>query len=212
MCARKASARRQTTKGTEVPDPTTAQISDQDATGLAEFAFEMGVLKRVRRAGWWHAVVRDPESVAEHSLRVSQLAALIAAQEGADPARAALLAIWHDMQETRTGDLPHTARPYLKAVDPQVITSDQTSCLPDLAAKAVNEAVAEYESGETPESRCARDADKLECLIQAVEYRSAGNTGVQSWIDSSRSGLRTGAAQRIADAALATSPLAWRGR
>jgi putative hydrolase of HD superfamily len=135
--------------------------SDQEAVGLAQFAFEMGVLKRLRRSGWWHAGIRDPESVAEHSLRVSQLAALISAQEGADPAR---------------------------------------------------EAVAEYEAQATPEARCARDADKLECLLQAIEYRAAGNTGVQGWIDSSRNGLTTSTAQRIADAALTTSPLAWRGR
>lgn len=35
----------------------------KEAAGLAEFAFEMGVLKRVRRTGRWHAGIRDPESV-----------------------------------------------------------------------------------------------------------------------------------------------------
>jgi 5'-deoxynucleotidase YfbR-like HD superfamily hydrolase len=54
--------------------------------------YELGVLKRLRRTGWWHAGVRDPESVAEHSMRAAQLAALIAAEEGADPVRAAGLA------------------------------------------------------------------------------------------------------------------------
>ncbi len=185
---------------------------NKDAAGLAQFAFEMGVLKRLRRAGWWHAGVRDPESVAEHSLRVSQLAALIAAQEGADPARAALLAIWHDSQETRTGDLPHSAKPYVSGPDPQAITADQVACLPEAAAETVREAVAEYETRSTPEARCAHDADKLECLLQAIEYRAVGNSGVQGWIDSSRKGLVTPTAQRIADAALVTSPLAWRGR
>jgi len=185
---------------------------DRNAAGLAAFAFEMGVLKRLRRAGWWHAGVRDPESVAEHSLRVSQLAALIAAQEGADPARAALLAIWHDSQETRTGDLPHTARPYLTPADPLAITADQTARLPDTAAKTIREAVAEYEARTTIESRCAHDADKLECLLQAIEYRTAGNTSIQGWIDSSRRALITEAAAQIADAALTMSPLAWRDR
>jgi putative hydrolase of HD superfamily len=186
--------------------------SDADAAGLAGFAFEMGVLKRLRRAGWWHAGVRDPESVGEHSLRVGQLAALIAAEEGGDPARAALLAIWHDSQETRTGDLPHTARPYLNGIDPLVITSDQTARLPDAAGKTVREAVAEYEARATLESRCASDADKLECLLQAVEYQAAGNTNVQGWIDSSRRALVTETAVRIAEAALTMSPLAWRDR
>jgi hypothetical protein len=82
----------------------------------------------------------------------------------------------------------------------------------DSAAKTVREAVAEYEAGTTIESRCARDADKLECLLQAIEYRTAGNTNVQGWVDSSRQALTTETAARIADAAVTMSPLAWRGR
>src|SRR3954463_15694430 len=94
--------------------------------GLASFGYELGLLKRIRRSGWWHAGVRDPESVAEHTARTAQLAAFIAAEEGADPARAAFLALGHDSQETRTGDLPHTASAYLIKPDPRSITADQT--------------------------------------------------------------------------------------
>lgn len=184
--------------------------ADDGAAGIAGFAFELGVLKRLRRAGWWHVGVRDPESVAEHSLRVAQLAGLIAAEEGADPARAAFLAIWHDSQETRTGDIPHTARPYLPAVDNQAVTADQVKRLPQAARRAVRDAVAEFETQATAEARCARDADKLECLIQAVEYRAAGYADVQGWIDSSYAALRTATARKIADAAQTVSPLAWR--
>ncbi len=185
---------------------------DEQHAAVAEFAFELGVLKRMRRAGWWQVGVRDPESVAEHSLRVAQLASLIAALEGAEPDRAALLAVWHDSQETRTGDIPHTAWPYLDQRSPEVITADQTALLPDAARKTVQEAVAEYEAQQTPEARCARDADQLECLIQAIEYQDAGYARVQGWIDSSLNGLRTDTARRVAHAALRTSPLAWRDR
>jgi len=194
-------------------DDVVPALTDGDAAGIAGFAFELGVLKRLRRTGWSHVGIRDAESVAEHSLRVAQLAALIAAQEGADPGRAALLAIWHDSQETRTGDLPHTARPYLATrIDPEKITADQITGLPAAAATTVREAVAEYESQASPEARCAGDADKLECLVQAVEYRASGHAGVAGWITTSRAGLHTDTAARIADAALHTSPLAWRGR
>jgi putative hydrolase of HD superfamily len=186
---------------------------DPDAVALAAYAFELGVLKNLRRTGWAHAGIRDAESVAEHSLRVAQLAALIAAEEGADPARAAFLALWHDTQETPTGDLPHTARPYLaRPVDPRAITNDQVTGLPRAAAAAVTAAVAEHEDRESVEARCARDADKLECLVQALEYRAAGNTKVDGWITSSRDALTTGTARRIAAAAERTSTLAWRDR
>ncbi|GAB3159984.1 HD domain-containing protein [Myceligenerans halotolerans] len=188
----------------------TAPHEDSPATGVATFAYEMGVLKRLRRAGWWHVGVRDPESVAEHSLRVAQLAALIAAEEGADPARAAYLGLWHDSQETRVTDIPHSARPYMTKPDNVAISRDQVKPLPDAAASTVLDAVTEFEAQETPEARCARDADKLECLIQAIEYRHNGQQGVENWIESSRAALTTAFAARVADAALQTDPLVWR--
>ena len=186
--------------------------TDQDASGTIAFAYEMGVLKRLRRAGWWHAGVRDPESVSEHSLRVAQLAALIAAEEGGDPARAAYMGMWHDSQETRIGDIPHSARPYVEVASNERITEDQIAELPDRAAKSVRDAVAEYESGETIEARCAKDADRLECLMQAVEYQEAGYTRVDGWIESSRSKIKTDFGKHLAEAALTVSPLAWRNR
>jgi putative hydrolase of HD superfamily len=183
-----------------------------DAAALAAFGFELGVLKRLRRTGWWHAGVRDPESVAEHTMRVAQLAAIIAAEEGADPARASLLALWHDSQETRTGDLPHTATDYLTKPDPQRITDDQTAHLPGKSRELVRHAVDEYESQQSAEALCARDADKLEMLLQAVEYRDIGVSRVDGWIESARRSLKTATGQRIAEAALTLSPLAWRDR
>lgn len=184
----------------------------EDAAELATFGYELGLLKRIRRAGWWHVGVRDPESVAEHSMRAAQLAALIAAEEGADPARASFLAILHDTQETRTGDLPHTAKPYTTKPDPRAITSDQTAKLPERSRNLIRAAVDEYEDNQTPEARCANDADKLEMLLQAVEYRDIGVHRVDGWIDSARKDLTTDMAQRIADAAVSLSPLRWRDR
>lgn len=183
-----------------------------DATALAAFGYELGLLKRIRRSGWWHLGVRDPESVAEHSMRVAQLAALIAVEEGADPARASFLALWHDSQETRTGDLPHTARAYLTKPDPRQITHDQTERLPERSREMIRRAVDEYESRQTAEAHCAKDADKLEMLLQAVEYRDIGVRRVDGWIESARLGLATETARRIAEAAVNLSPLAWRDR
>lgn len=183
-----------------------------EAAALAAFGYELGVLKRIRRAGWWHAGVRDPESVAEHSMRVAQLAAIIAVEEGADPARASFLALWHDSQETRTGDLPHTVGDYLTKPEPRQITADQTERLPARSREMVRGAVDEYESRQTAEALCAKDADKLEMLLQAVEYRDVGVRRVDGWIDSARKGLTTRTGQRIAEAAVNLSPLAWRDR
>jgi putative hydrolase of HD superfamily len=186
-------------------------MSDEPAA-LAAFGYELGLLKRIRRAGWWHAGVRDPESVAEHSLRAAQIAALLAAEEGANPERAAFLALWHDTQETRTGDIPHTAAKYMSKPEPREITNDQTAALPETSRDLVRAAVDEYETRQSPEARCAKDADKLEMLLQAVEYRDIGVERVAGWIDSARKGLATETGRRIAEVAVTVSPLAWRDR
>jgi putative hydrolase of HD superfamily len=73
-------------------------------------------------------------------------------------------------------------------------------------------AVAEYEGKSSAEAVCARDADKLECLIQAVEYREQGNQNVQPWIDSSLATLTTASAKTIANEVLSTGSLEWMTR
>ena len=71
---------------------------------------------------------------------------------------------------------------------------------------------AEYEAGQTPEARRARDADKLECLLQAREYADQGHQNLQPWIDSSLASLRTATAREIAAEALTQNSLDWLAR
>jgi putative hydrolase of HD superfamily len=88
--------------------------------------------------------------------------------------------------------------------------STGTELEPPRPANSVLKAVEEYEAKESLEVICAISADKLECLIQAVEYRDLGVQRVQSWIDSSRAAFKTETAKRVADVALEISPLSWR--
>jgi putative hydrolase of HD superfamily len=176
---------------------------------ITGFLYEIGLLKRYPRTGWLQLGVRTPESVADHSFRASVAASVIASLEGADPQRAAFLALWHDSQETRTTDLPHLAQRYVAAAPHEQVTGDQVRPLPPALAGLIRDAVREYEAGQTPEARCARDADKLEMLLQAREYEDQGHRDVRPWIDSALSRLRTDAARQLAAEALAQPPLDW---
>jgi putative hydrolase of HD superfamily len=155
------------------------------------------------------AGVRDPESVAEHAWRTSVIASVIATLEGADAARAAHLAVWHDSQETRTGDVNHLGKKYAAPGDPVAVTADQTAGMPDVLRDAVRVLVAEYEERETPEAICARDADKLECMLQGLEYKAQGYEAAQRWVDNSRARIVTKSGQLLADQLLAQAPLDW---
>lgn len=184
-----------------------------DMHGVAKFAYETGQLKLLPRAGWLLAGIREPESVAEHSFRVGVLAYIIAVLEGADPDRAAALGLFHDLPETRIGDVPSVGRPYVTTAAPQDVTADQVSELPESLAAHIASLVDEHESAKTatatPESRCSRDADKLDCLLQAREYQSQGNEHMQPWIDSMIAAVATETGKRLAVAAQEVSPGAW---
>lgn len=182
---------------------------DHGIAGAMTFIFEAGVLKRAARTGWWFTGVKHPESIAEHSFRTALIGMMLAAMEGADPARVSMMCVLHDTQESRVTDIPHVAKRYLTAAPNTAVTADQVADCPPAVAEVITAAVAEYEAGETLAAVVARDADKLECLVQAVEYRHQGIDNVQRWIDSSLAALRTRSAQRLADAALSGQPLAW---
>lgn len=185
-------------------------MGDDGLTRIAHLLFETGTLKNQRRTGWWVAGVRDPESVAEHSWRTALIASVLASMAGADPAGAALIAVWHDTGETRTGDLHHLAQKYLESrPDARDIAADQAEGTPGPVGAMVRSAVAAYEEQDTPEARCAKDADKLECLIQAVEYRAQGHAAAQRWIDSNLERITTDGGRALAAAVLAQEPLDW---
>ncbi|WP_017623714.1 HD domain-containing protein [Nocardiopsis chromatogenes] len=183
-------------------------MTDEHDARTVDFLFEMGLLKRYKRTGWVIAGVATPESIADHSHRTAITAAVIASMEGADPQRSAFLSLFHDTQESRVSDIPHIGKRYLKAAPNEEVTADQTSGMPAELAEMIGAAVGEYEAKESAEAVCAKDADKLECLIQAVEYQEQG-TDTRAWIETSMASLKTAAAKRLAEAALEASSLRW---
>jgi putative hydrolase of HD superfamily len=182
---------------------------ESEVEGLPEFLYELGLLKRYRRTGWWVAGVGDPESIAEHSFRTAVIGYLLAVLEGADPARTAALCLFHDTQETRVGDVPLIGKGYVSATPNLEVTGDQVAGLPAAAGRAVRELVGEYEARETTEARLARDADKLECLLQAREYQAQGHADVAAWIESSAAALRSPSARKLAEACRRVPPRRW---
>ena len=181
---------------------------DHPLAGVATFLFEMGHLKHLSRAGWLLLGVPQPESVAEHSFRVGVVGITLAAMEGADVGRTAALCLLHDAHETRIGDVPSVGRAYVTTAVPEAVSAHQTSAMPDTVAKVVSDLVAEYEAASTPESRVAHDADKIETLLQAIEYQAQGHDAT-AWRESSVAALRTDSGRQLAQAIGAADPGGW---
>jgi putative hydrolase of HD superfamily len=167
---------------------------------LLQWAVEAGLLKRVKRTGWWCSGVKDPESVAEHSHRMSMLAFYIASEDDADPYKAASLGLFHDLPEARIGDAHAVVKRYWKniAEDEARARNEQNACLPEGRGRTrIEELGLEWSAGRTPEARAARDADYLECAIQAVEYFWQQKSVAREWVDSNVKRLQTRTGKRL---------------
>lgn len=181
---------------------------------IVRVAFEAGQLKRTPRSGWLLAGIASPESVAEHSHRVAVLAYIIAAQEGADADRACTLGVFHDFPEARTGDVPSVGKSYVATTEPADVAADQVAGVPDGLAERLVALVSEHEGAKTAEAtleaRCSRDADKLECLLQAREYEvQTGNRQLQPWIESMLHAVATPTGTELAKRAAELEPAMW---
>jgi putative hydrolase of HD superfamily len=189
----------------DASEPTPMSPSQLEAT--MRYLYEVGHLKQSKRTGWWFAGVKDPETVAEHSFRVAIIGYVLALMEGLDPAATAALCLFHDLPETRLGDIPHTGKRYLTHPAPAAIAADQVEGMPAHMSEAIVSLIAEYASRHSAEAQLAGDADKLECLLQAREYETQAN--VQAWIISNRAKLRSESARRLAIVAINLSPYQW---
>jgi len=151
---------------------------------LLDSLLELQILDRVPRSGWALRGVPEPESVSEHAFHVVLLVWALAPEvPGLDAARAAELAIVHDLAEVRLGDLPRTAARYLP--DGAKHAAEEAA-LAELLAPLGDRAVAlyrEYRGKETREARFVAACDKLQLMIKVTLYESWGAGGLGEFWD-----------------------------
>ena len=173
------------------------------------YLYEVGQLKLSRRTGWWHAGVPEPESIAEHTFRTAVIGYVLAVLEHADPNLTATLCLFHDVAEARTGDVPNVAKAYVTREPDVRIAADQVRGVSPALRDAIMGAVGRFADQDSPEALLAKDADRLECLLQAREYEHQGFVNTRPWMESSMAGMRSPAARLLAERSLAMAPDEW---
>src|SRR3990167_6410111 len=134
------------------------------------FFTEAGLLKRVKRSGWWVAGIENPESVADHSFRCAVIAFFLACLEHADVYQVIAMAIFNDIHESRINDLHKMGHYYIEFKEAErKVFRDQIEFLDDRVKGELDRFRREYELQQSQEGIVARDADILECLVQAKE-------------------------------------------
>ncbi len=140
---------------------------------LLGFIHTSGQLKKRKRNGW---LIKDvnpqhTESIADHIFRTTLLSFVLSKHQDGDldTDKCIKLALIHDLPEAICGDItPHDDVSHADKVTQETkAMTELTRLLNDSELHALWQ---EYESQASPEARFVKQIDKLETLIQAVEY------------------------------------------
>ncbi len=146
---------------------------------LLEFFSKVEELKGLPRTGWVEAGIGEPESVADHCFRTSIIAMVLSDLQGHDTVKAVRMALLHDLAEIETGDLtPGQKRergPSL-VIEEEGAVARLLSGLPGDLAERYMEFWEELREGASPEAEVVAHADKLEMVLQAMEYEEGGGS------------------------------------
>jgi putative hydrolase of HD superfamily len=165
---------------------------------VVRLLLEAGLLKNIRRSGWWVVGIRNPESVAEHCFRTALLGYFLAKAEQADPYPVLVMTLCNDLHEARINDLHKMGQRYINfSLAEKKAFNEQIQGLPlelHLELKNFRE---ELVGQNTKEALVARDADILECLLQAKEYYERGEKLAQNFFQKAPRHLKTASAKKL---------------
>ena len=177
---------------------------------IADFFYEAGNLKRVKRSGWWLLGIKDPETVAEHSFRAAVIGYVLAKMESADSGKVTLMCLFNDLHEARLNDLHKLGQRYIDFKKAEAAAfQEQMKTLPSDVGDELGSLFSEFHEESTEEGRISRDADLLECALQAREYMKIGYRDAEDWLNNIQDLLRTGSAKRLFEEIKQTDPDSW---
>lgn len=177
---------------------------------LVNFVFELFHLKQIKHEGPRLAGVQFPDSVAEHTCNAAQIWYLLAKMEWADANKVVTILVFHDMAETRLGDIHKVWSRYItnKKVLEKDIMKDQLGEFD--FAQELREYFHEYEERVTLEWKIAKDADYLEQAFQAKIYVEQWYADMQDRIDNVWKALRTESALQVWQEMITSRSTDWR--
>ncbi|KAL9225802.1 hypothetical protein vseg_001684 [Gypsophila vaccaria] len=132
-------------------------------------------LKTTKRKGWINQGIKGPESIADHMYRMALMGLIAGDIEGVNRERCIKIAIVHDIAEAIVGDItPSDGIPKEeKSRREQAALNEMCEVLGGgMRADEIKELWNEYETNSSLEANLVKDFDKVEMILQALEYET----------------------------------------
>jgi len=136
-----------------------------------ELFLELSSLTRLSRTGWVLAGVPEPEKISDHCYETALFAYILSkyVEEKIDTSKVLLMALFHEVGETRLTDLPRRSKNYIgKAKRPA--EREATMDVVDGVVEEVTQLLDELHDLSSPEARLVEAAEELQILFKAMVY------------------------------------------
>ncbi|XP_024980371.1 HD domain-containing protein 2 isoform X1 [Cynara cardunculus var. scolymus] len=151
-------------------------------------------LKSTKRAGWVKRDIRGPESIADHMYRMGLMALIASDAPGVNRDKCIKMAIVHDIAEAIVGDItPSDGVPKLEKSRREKEALDHMCKLLGGGPRAeeIYELWMEYEENSTTEAKVVKDFDKIEMILQALEYENEQDKDLEEFFQSTAGKFQT---------------------
>ncbi|KAK7329879.1 hypothetical protein VNO77_24060 [Canavalia gladiata] len=176
--------------------PSSSAVRDgaPSASSAIDFLSICHRLKATKRTGWVRKDVKNPESIADHMYRMGLMALIASDVPGVDRNKCIKMAIVHDIAEAIVGDISpmdgisktEKSRREQAALDHMCKVLGGGS-----AAKEIAELWMEYEANSSREAKFVKDLDKVEMILQALEYEDEQGKDLDEFFQSTAGKFQT---------------------
>ncbi|KAH0463796.1 hypothetical protein IEQ34_006582 [Dendrobium chrysotoxum] len=172
-----------------------------DAASAIDFLTLCHRLKTTKRKGWVNHGIKGAESIADHMYRMALMALIAGDLPSVNRERCIKIAIVHDIAEAIVGDItPSDGVPKAeKSRLEQSALNEMCEILGGgIRADEIKELWAEYENNSSTEASLVKDFDKVEMILQALEYEMAHGKVLDEFFISTAGKFQTDVGRRWA--------------
>lgn len=151
-------------------------------------------LKATKRTGWVNHGLKETESIADHMHRMAVMAIIAAGFPGVNRDKCVKMAVVHDIAEAIVGDItPSDGVPKEEKSRRERAAIDEMCKLlgGGLAADEVKNLWLEYENNASLEANLVKDFDKVEMILQALEYETIHGKVLNEFYESTAGKFQT---------------------
>lgn len=163
------------------------------------------MLKRTPRTGY-QFLGTGSENVAEHSFRTAVIGWILADMAGADQSRTVFMCLFHDLHESRVGDMNYVNRIYNQTDDRRALEDAVQGTGLENKIIALYD---ELEGSSSQEALLAGDADQLDLILNLKEQQDLGNRYAAKWLEYAVLRLRTRQGQELGQMILKADHTQW---